>query len=330
MNIASYYATIPLPHTAPLDEVLNALIKDDMTADWPILYREYYEQLYPPIPCLNQNLREWRYVPEAGDAYDIPTSLAECRDLSTELWWAADSVNYRFSKWKFVLEEHFGANVTNEPYQIYPLCFRDCLHVHHYEQPLALNEFARAGSLHPVLHEAARARSLQESEKHLSKCEFAAHDVMLQVNNALKMLPQLQARYQDIKLWSKEVIERNQGNIVPQLLRTLMLEVNKWLRVIVSACRGFLNDWEKAESRHKCAYGVLRGKDLPFEDLADIWNARLKKNAEYQANKFPSDALIPLPDEEIWAISMRQRMNAPWPETTSSENMGLSNPSTNL
>ena len=289
--MACFYNTIFLQHDAPLEDVLKALLKDDMTADWPILYREYYDQLYPPIPCCKQELRERRYEPDAGAVYDLSTSPMVCQRLATELWWIAESIKYRFSRWKFDLEEHFGAVVSNEPYQSYPLCFRECLYEHQRAKSSASDE-------------STQAEGLQDSEKHLRKCEFAAHDVMLCVKNALKMLTQLQARYQDIKFWSTKASESEQRDISPKRLGVLMLEVNEWLRVIVGACVGFQKDWKAVCQRHARHPKV----DLP-DDLASIWNARSKKNADYQANRFPPDAMMPLSDEEMWAITMRQRLN---------------------
>ena len=294
MIMDSYYLTVlvPVPH---LDEALEALVKDDMTAEWPSLYREYYEHLYPPVPCCKQELQDQKYEPDASYMYDIPTTLTGCRYLSSDLWWAAHNIKDRFSQLKSALEEHFGAVVSDEPYQSYPHCFQECLHENLCAQPTELDK-------------ATREERLQDAEKHLRKCEYAAKDVMLRVQDALKMLTRLQARYQDITTWAKEALETNLGNKAPQRLRLLMLEANEWLRTITGACGGFLDDWKEAREDHARCPGFYPDEFM-LDDLADIWNARSEKNTKYQMARFPPDASIPLSEQELWRISMQQQMN---------------------
>ena len=100
-------------------------LRDDMTADWPILYKEFYEQRYPPIPCLRRDLHEQIYEPEPVDNYEVPTSLIHCLSQSMEFESAASNLIKRFLALKPILEKHFGPVVTDGYIQKYPVCFKN-------------------------------------------------------------------------------------------------------------------------------------------------------------------------------------------------------------
>ena len=292
----AYYASILLKHDAPRDDVLDALVQDDMTTEWPILYKEFYEHHYPPIPGSDMFLGQQYYEPDPIDRYVAPTSLYRTWLMAAEFQAAAHELISRILKWKPVLEKHFGSAIPSGSLQKYPVCFQGCLYQLYRELSRRHNENG----------ENTRSKIKASLEEHLIECEKAARSVVRRVVDAFQMLKRLRGRYQDIRYWAVKGFKF--GDVAPGRLRLILVESNEWLRVVIGAFRGFDNAWRLAKINHPIQEGEL--SDAELETLKEIWQTRADWYFQ-KSIKCPQE-LAPLDEEEMKLLSLRQQMDEMW------------------